>query len=121
MRPPTVYRGSRAIQIMVLVGAVVITIAGVLYTLVDEFEMLERIGYGVPIAVCGGWATVLAVRWLIRNPPELVLDSVGITLPRIGTVHWHRVAVVRVGRVGPHEAVQMMLHCPGLVVVPPAP
>ncbi|MFF2088149.1 hypothetical protein ACFVVM_30580 [Nocardia sp. NPDC058176] len=113
MTSPVVYPGSRSSEFVMIGVSVGLAVIGVLFALTDVFPMIERIGYGATTAIAGGAATVFAVGRLIRNPPELVLDSDGITVPRLGTVHWRQVAAVRVGTVGPHEALQVILHEPG--------
>ncbi|MEU4412529.1 hypothetical protein AB0G00_00065 [Nocardia salmonicida] len=110
MNEQTIYPGSRATQILAVVSAPLVGVIGVMFMMLEEFAVLERIVMGGGVLVASIMGTFLAVMALVRNRPELVIDTEGLLVPPARKIHWHEVAAVRLRKSGPSNAVEIILH-----------
>ncbi|MFE1596731.1 hypothetical protein [Nocardia sp. NPDC058705] len=110
MNEQTVYPGSRASRILAVVLGPVVGVIGVLFMMLEEFVVLERIVLGGGVLVVSTVGTASAVMALVRNRPELVLDAEGLLAPPARKIHWHEVAAVRLRKSGTSNAVEIILH-----------
>ncbi|MFE6859423.1 hypothetical protein [Nocardia sp. NPDC057668] len=110
MSEQTIYPGSRAVQIMFAALSPVFVVMAVLFILVEEMGLPQRIVYGGGMLVLSLGATAVSWAALIRNKPELVLDREGVLIPEMDKILWHRVAAVRLRRIGPSYTVEIILN-----------
>ncbi|MGW5917874.1 hypothetical protein ACWFPY_02675 [Nocardia fluminea] len=106
----TIYPGSRATQILAVALTPAVGVIGVMFMMLEEFVVLERIVLGGGVLVASIVGTPLAVIALVRNRPELVLDAEGLLVPPARKIRWHEVAAVRLRKSGPSNAVEIILH-----------
>lgn len=91
--------------------------SGVVFALVlllnDEIDIVVRIIHAVPVVIFTCMFLFTAVKGIVENLPELVLDATGIVAAVGGqqvAVGWHEIAAVRIRRYQWREAIEIVMH-----------
>jgi hypothetical protein len=109
----TVYTRSRfEVTFLLLFFALGVVLSFVLL-LDDEIDIVVRMIHAVPLAVVTPMFLFAAVKGMVENLPELVLDATGI-VAAVGaqqvSIGWHEIAAVRIRRYQWREAIEIVLH-----------